>query len=244
MATQRRRRVSGPVHAFIESHVGLGWTPAQIHNELDHWLQTQGSGRLGDRPSLRTVERIVNDLQLRDDSERWSVALADSGEDAALVAAVWAEVVKLRNDGTWGLTLNEARLVARIRGAVPELSGWDAWRLARAYLLRQQQEMDAADLDFFAGSARKWLQPGLDDEERERGRRTHFNDHRALWPDRDYFYSDSSPLLGPVPPLGAGHERLGRGERLGMDDRDADDIVYLTSYLRASIGPSTEDEGE
>ena len=219
-----------------------GLTAAEIVRRLEQ------SEQFADRcPKDRTVQHWVRQLKPRDTSGPWSLATATDTAEAQAVPRVWAEVAQRRSDRKQGVTQREAILITRLVAALPSLHPWHVWRLVVAYLRRADRGLDTADLDLLVGSASEWLAPERTwltgdnvDAAIEAARRRHFNRHRELWPDREYIFlprADEYP--GPFPSINASNERLGRGEKVDITEREADDLVYFLAVLRTRTSLGT-----
>lgn len=143
MRTKRlgRPRIGGDIEAEIKRLSYLGWTPAQIHQELKRRPQFEGR-----YPVARTVRRIVAGLMPQDTSGWWSLADAD-GDDAAAILPVLAGVIERTTGRISRLTKAQAACVLKIRHIAPDLSPWWAFRLAISYRVRVHREQPTADLD-------------------------------------------------------------------------------------------------
>lgn len=180
MAQRRRRRNWPPLLlSRIAELAATTASAAEIHRQLEQEAESgRADFRKGDVPSLRTLQDIVSDYRPPDDSGLWSLADAD-GDEAALVPpmlAVLANLGPFRH-----FSREEARLVARIRRAAPDLPlGVPLFILALAYKLRRSRGMPTVDLDTFLGFApwrggvqreryrealrEGWIEPGPDYE--------------------------------------------------------------------------------
>ena len=216
-------------------HLEEGLRPAEIVRHLEE------SEQFADRcPKDRTVQQWIRQLKPRDTSGPWSLATARDTEEAQAVVAVWAEVAQRRTDRKQGLTQREAAVITRLVAVLPELHPWHVWRLVVVYLRRADRGLDTADLDLLVGAAPGWLAPertwltGEDvDTAIEAARCRHFNRHRDLWPDREYIFLPRTDDPERWPSIAASNDRLGRGEKVYVTDRSADDLVYFHAMLRA-----------
>jgi len=84
-------------------------------------------------PGARTVEVLVKQARPADASGRWSFAL-DEQDLARWVLPVLADVIEVTKGRRRTLTVQEADWVARIRRAIPNLPGWEAYQLARLFM--------------------------------------------------------------------------------------------------------------
>jgi hypothetical protein len=135
------RDMDGDVQAEIQNLALAGWGATQIGKHLD--AQEQFLGRV---PPLRTIQRMVADVQTRDSSGAWRVPEADPTEVRLLLDTL-AAVIERSQGRITGLTKAEAGLVVRIHQAAPELELINVWLLARVYRGREARDEPTADLD-------------------------------------------------------------------------------------------------
>lgn len=105
-----------------------------------------------DAPDTRTIDRIARQEGGRDPSAPWSLLRATPTE-AALVPPVLAEIVSLSAGERTYLTENEARWIALVRRAAPDLLPLQVFEVVYAYLGREQKGRDMRDLDAFLSFA-------------------------------------------------------------------------------------------
>lgn len=131
MATRRLRgRNIAPIaQESIKALATQGYGAIQIEEEIAGTIEQAGFGV----PSLRTIQRIVQEDARVDPSGAWSLLKADASE-AAVVLPVLEELLQRSRDGAFLLTVAEGKLVARLIMARPGLSGRLAYRLAREYV--------------------------------------------------------------------------------------------------------------
>jgi hypothetical protein len=113
-----------------------GYTAPAIHEQLP----------VDDRPTVRTIYRMVEDFMPPDPSGTWS-PLQSADPSPSLVLPVLASVVLATGGRRVTLTNAEAKLIERIREAVPDLSPWNTYVLARAYMVCDSEERDSGPLD-------------------------------------------------------------------------------------------------
>ena len=147
MAKGRRtdRDIVEAIHALAREG---RYSPAEIHRRIIERFGTAAA------PVLRTVENIAREVTPRDTSEAWRLAgtLANppaDPDDAAILLPVLAEVHQATEGQVQSVTRREADWIIRIRRAVADLPGWDAYLLARDYLARGERNEDTADLDWY-----------------------------------------------------------------------------------------------
>ncbi len=144
MATNHRRwNVAGDIQERVVDMVERGWTPAQIFKALgdDESLRRE-------RPSQRTIQRMVVALELQGSSERWSL-LASQPEEVNDVLKVLAAVIEVSAGSRTWLTTKEAAWAARIVEATPGLTAWGQYRLVRLYVRAEEQGTPTTGLDAF-----------------------------------------------------------------------------------------------
>lgn len=165
MAQRRRRRNWPPLLlSRIAELAATTASAAEIHRQLTEEAESGTADfRKGDVPSLRTLQDIVADCRPPDDSGLWSLADAD-GDEAALVPPMLASLAKQTLGHFRHLTREEARLIARILRAAPDLPlGLPLWVLALVYRQRRNRGIPTVDLDTFLAFA-----PWRGDVERDR----------------------------------------------------------------------------
>jgi len=141
------RRGRLPTDADIEDEIRRQALKGQPPNEITRTLELDP--RFADRaPSLRTVQRYVKKFTAKDTSEPWTWAEAD-GEEAALVLPVLGAVMERTEGRVTHFTKEQAKWVAKVRGAAPDLDAWYAWGVAMAYRVAAEEggEADRASLD-------------------------------------------------------------------------------------------------
>jgi hypothetical protein len=139
----------------------MGRTPTQIVNELDERAyRTSGDVRLPYSVSLSNVKRIVSDLQREEDtsgSGPWTFLDDDTGAPS-IVLETLAQVVAYTNGQKTSFDVPEARVVARIGKAFPDLPILGRWKLAVLYVVRRELGKRSDDLDQFLAFA-PWRDP-------------------------------------------------------------------------------------
>ena len=89
----------------------------------------------GHCPSQRTIRKHLGRMRPRDESYAWN--LVDSNDAAArLILPVLASVIENTEGRRRWLSIEEARLVRKIRNAAPSIDPFDAYRVAHQYQLR------------------------------------------------------------------------------------------------------------
>ena len=139
-------------------------------------------------PSTRSVQEMVKEYRPPDPSDWWSLADADLN-DAPLVLDTLAAVMNMVKNPRQSVTVDHATWIVRVRRACPEMNGWDAWRVARRYLVREARGKDTADLDALLGF---WPRAGMSDEEKLQRAVQRAALHGKLWADRPF-----SPMIYP-----------------------------------------------
>lgn len=135
--TRRRSRALPPELLFkVQQLAVAGYTAPAIHEQLP----------VDDRPTVRTIYRMVEDFMPPDPSGTWS-PLQSADPSPSLVLPVLASVVLGTGGRRVTLTNAEAKLIERIREAVTDLSSWNIYVLARAYMVCDSEEEDSRPLD-------------------------------------------------------------------------------------------------
>ena len=142
---QRRRRRNIDVNVLAEIQklsINDGASGAAIHRALDS--DDRFTGRV---PSLRTVQDVFKQLTATDESGPWSLGEAVEKDEASLVLPVLAELLANATLGVSTLSVNEARWIARVRRASPDVPPLAAYHIARTYLAREARGEAASDVD-------------------------------------------------------------------------------------------------
>lgn len=166
VATRKRRRPrdTNPWVVLEVRRLALeGYTAAEIH---------RGFPDDPDRPSVRTIYRIIEDVRPPDPSGTWKPL--QSPVSAGLVLPILAAVVEVTSGRRAHLTNDEAGRVEALRDAAPDLPPWETYVLARAYIGCDFQKKDSGPLDmvlafapwrstehserYFAALNRGWVQ--------------------------------------------------------------------------------------
>lgn len=147
MATGKRRRrasyLDRDVLAAISELALKGASAAQIRRKLE--TNQAFAGRL---PSDRTIYRIVKEHRPPDTSGRWSPT-DDDPQDAALVLDVLQFAIRFTDGFTRWFTNAEADQIARLRGMRPDMPAFEAFLVARLYLIRRACGEPCDDLDAY-----------------------------------------------------------------------------------------------
>lgn len=171
MTTRGSRQVKIAVDKAIRRHHLGGYEPSQVYDAI--------KDEFGEKniPTLRTVQRICQDITTRDTSAPWSMATEEPG-DVRDVLDVLAAIV-MESDGRVSyVTDREASWITRIRRAAPTVDPLTVYQYAHDYMLREDARQDAADLDFSLA-----LAPALADA---KFAVRHAVLHARLWPDRTF----------------------------------------------------------
>ena len=154
MTTQSQRierRIDGDIQDEITAlAITTDWTPAQIYREIGERDQS--------RVSRRTVERIVKENRVKDETGPWLMKETD-GEDARLILNVLAGVMTWSKGYRQSITKAEAEWILRISKAAPGLSTRNIWLVAATYRSRDHRGADTTDLDAYLS-----FMPWLDEE--------------------------------------------------------------------------------
>ena len=137
MTPKRRRQRNTPpaIELEIQRMASRGYTAPEIHKELPE----------SERPTIRTVYRIISDKFPPDPSGSWRPLQSPVAPN--LVLPVLADVVEVSRGRRVHLTNAEALRVEAVREAVPDLPPWEAYILAQAYVAAEYQKTDTEPLD-------------------------------------------------------------------------------------------------
>ena len=140
---RRKRNTPPQIVAAIEEAGARGLKSPAIEVEL----QLDGRFESSELPSGRTIRDILSELAALE-SAPWTLADEDDAETPFLLD-VLREVYRMSKGGRRHLTSTEAEMLKRIGRAAPCIPPYQAFLLARSYLLRQVREETTADLDAF-----------------------------------------------------------------------------------------------
>jgi hypothetical protein len=92
-------------------------------------------------------ERKSQKLDTEDSSDTWTFAMASDGAEARLILDVVAELIRQTDGKRNTLSVDEAKMVLKVRQTAPRLHPWVALQTALEYQRRYQNELDTLDLD-------------------------------------------------------------------------------------------------
>ena len=124
-----------------EGAEGLRLPPSEIHK----LIVEAARGQAWTAPSLRTVERKVNEYRGKLDSETWALEDGPADEIRHLLDAMRTSYAS----GQGPLALGDATWLVRIHKAAPDLPMDKALDLARFYRARSGRDEPTADLDAY-----------------------------------------------------------------------------------------------
>ncbi len=139
---QRGPRTDRRVQDHIRDRAMKGWTAADVAREgpppelADVWPQ-----------SPRTIQHLVQRFRLRavEPDERWTLT-PDEDDPRPILKALKA-LIENSNGRRWYITVEQARWVAVIARAAPELDGWSLLVNAIGYISAHRQGIDPVGLD-------------------------------------------------------------------------------------------------
>jgi len=138
--------------------------PAELQAKIEGWalegrsasdierLLAEAGVHPWERPSRRTIQRIVHEAKVLDRSGPWSLADAE-GDDATVILPVYRAYLNItamsepRMAKPWFLTKAQARWIVKVARATSDLGPINIYRLARAYLGREVRQQPMYDLD-------------------------------------------------------------------------------------------------
>ncbi len=141
------QQINTETQAKVEDLALAGHTAAQIHRQL-----VADGVPADERPSLRTLQRVVRTIRFEDQSGPWSLSDAN-GDEALLILPILRAYLNLMytqtgsSDHRLYLTKAEARWVVRLSRVASELDVFNLYRLVRAYLGRESRGQPTYDLD-------------------------------------------------------------------------------------------------
>jgi hypothetical protein len=146
MATQKRkRRIHAVALKRIKAEFDAGNTPTQIHQILERELPKENPPI--PVPDLRTVQRIVQELQ-GPRSAAWSLVDSRDANEARIVLEMLYALIIETEDRITSFSLREADMILRIKEVDrANLGPRLVWQLAREYLRREDAGQNTRDLD-------------------------------------------------------------------------------------------------
>jgi len=133
-----------------------GRTPTQIEKKIyDRAMGNCGEEqRLHHALSLSSIKRIVSNLKRAEKpgGEPWTL-IDDDTNEPAIVLETLAEVIADNEGRVVSLTADEARMVARIGRAFPDLPAIARWEIAVLYLARRATDRRTDDIDGYLAFA-------------------------------------------------------------------------------------------
>jgi hypothetical protein len=145
---------------------GLDGPQIQKHLEA---LYKEGRDGFDTIPHLRTIQSKMKPAKGEDSSGHWRL-LDASPDDAAVILRVLADVVYHTRNRRRYLTNREAEVVLKLRQAlshsptaklqVQDVTGFDAFKLAREYIRREERGEATEDLDLIVAYAVIGFSPG------------------------------------------------------------------------------------
>jgi len=161
MATDRRRTVSEELRNQILELAFAGLSAAETRRRMAS--QSEGTNEVAlvssnqPMPDVRTVQRIIGSIRLREDSEeKWSLVNNKVGLDSRLVLETLGEITVGTEGRVDSLNLTEAKWLNRIRESTEGLSGWGTWILYK--LSVEANDYQSSGLDVVLG-----LKPWMDE---------------------------------------------------------------------------------
>ena len=154
MTPRTRVRLDADLLAEIyELAAERGATPGQIYRAL------QKRHPMTDLPSIRTIQRAVQDLMKVDGSAPWTLTPITAGSGGGVLLLETLQEVITRTEGYVRVMSQDlAGWVLAVRQAAPDLPPWFAYRIARLYQARSSREEDRSDLDAWLAFA-PWRSP-------------------------------------------------------------------------------------
>lgn len=157
-------------------------SPKALLEQVEEFREEKGIPK-SERISLRTIERRVRAAAASDQSERWRLAPAAAADPSATLEVLAAVTIHTKG-AICSLTVTEARWIASIRAAAPDISPWECFALARTFIARTFAEAPVDDLEAYLAFS-PWSHRG--DEERNEERR------------RAYYWAVYNKQISPVP---------------------------------------------
>ena len=145
----RRRNFDGDIQDMILDRIAKNWGGAQIFRDLEIFLNKENKNRAP--PSIKTLQRMVRQSVIPDQSATWSLANAEVDETRSVLDIL---AFCIKQDIAYSFTENEAEWIAKIRKAAPEAPDKTVYFLAFLYRVRAEGGfIDAHALDSYLAFA-------------------------------------------------------------------------------------------
>ena len=140
-----QKPIDADIRAKIRRLANLGLAGTEIHAALQ---RDPVKKRKDDLPSLRSVQRLAQELTPEQTSLPWTLADDEGTDTKAVLYALAAVIVETQGRRSY-ITEDEARWIRKLAKAAPGLGPFGWYVLAREYLRREQQGEATTVLDQF-----------------------------------------------------------------------------------------------
>jgi hypothetical protein len=150
---KRRRDIKPKIESEIRRKALVeGWTAADIHGFLNKEAN-DGAWNENDVPSVRTIQRVVKDLKIQQDTSVWS-PMGDVGEeDSRFILDVLRVAISVTEGRKCSFTIGESEMLLKLKRAMPDASPFVVWILLRLYMLYEANGDDTLPLDTYLAYA-------------------------------------------------------------------------------------------
>ena len=152
----RRRNLDRYIEAWIQGKARLGFQPIEIHRQM---LKEQQFLNRDNLPSEKTVQRVVNDVMIKDTSGPWTISdvKVDIGnislDDARLILDILRVVFLITEGKKRSFTIKEAQWVLKIAKLRPQMDYVTIFMFAQFYIYSETKgvNMEALDIETMIG---------------------------------------------------------------------------------------------
>ena len=147
---KRRRNLDNDLERWIEDKARLECTPAEIYRHMQ--LEPQFNER-ENLPSLRTIQRVVEDSITKDTTATWTIGSVKvdvqniSLDDARLILDILRSVFLLTRGRKRSFTIKEAQWVLKVAKLAPGLFHETIWTMVQNYMYNEAEGIDNENLD-------------------------------------------------------------------------------------------------
>lgn len=147
---KRKRNLDNDLEQWIITKARLRYSPAEIYRQMSDADEFKDRDNL---PSLRTVQRVVEDLTISDATAKWTISNIKvdveniSLDDARLVLDVLRSIFLITHGRIRNFTVREVQWILKIAKLEPQRSHFYIWDSAQKYIYREIKGIDTEDLE-------------------------------------------------------------------------------------------------
>jgi len=144
---QRRRNLDLEIENWVTDMARLEHTPGEIYREMESKFNDKSK-----LPSLRTIQRIVVDIKVKDTSAPWTISNIKvdvekiTFEDARLLLDILRVIFLITKGRKRSFTVKEAQWVLKIAKLEPRNSYFQIWEIAQEFMQCEANGIDTEEL--------------------------------------------------------------------------------------------------